>query len=210
MEKIITLHDIGKTYGDKQIISQFNLEIEKGKMYALTGPSGSGKSTLLNIIGTIEKPSVGEVFHFGMKDVPPKSSKSRFLLREKISFLFQNYGLSDNDTVLYNLLIALHYKKCKNKQQLVAEALKSVGLEGYENKKIFQLSGGEQQRVALARLLLKPSEIILADEPTGNLDNQNRDMVFQHLKRLQKSGKTLIIVTHDKELARQCDIVITI
>jgi len=208
---LIELNNVVKNFGVKTVLDQFSLQIEGGKMYAITGPSGCGKSTLLNMMGGIEKATSGDVTIFENKNISPRSFKVRKLLRHHISFLFQNYALSDNDTVQYNLEMALiHNKDKKNKKQAIADALNKVGLEGYEKQKIYTLSGGEQQRVAMARLLLKPTKIILADEPTGNLDIENRDAIFELLLELNREGKTIVLVTHDPELAKNCDVVISL
>ncbi|MCL2425935.1 MAG: putative bacteriocin export ABC transporter [Oscillospiraceae bacterium] len=207
--KVIELSNVDKKFGEKTVINQFSLKIEKGKKYAIVGRSGCGKSTLLNIMGGIEKPTSGNVVILGNNNVLPHSFKVRKLLRNHISFLFQNYALSDNDTVYKNLEMALTYNKdIKNKKKAISSALIKVGLEGFEQQKIYTLSGGEQQRVAIARLLLKPTEIILADEPTGNLDIENRDIIFELLMELNRAGKTIVLVTHDLELAQKCDVVV--
>ena len=209
MMKSIELTNVSKSFGNKKVLNEFNLSIEPGKFYGITGPSGCGKSTLLNILGGIEKPTSGEVKIFNHMNINRNGVKLKKLLRYKISFLFQNYALSDNDTVEYNLKMAVVYnKEIKNKQVAIATALEKVGLVGYEKNKVHQLSGGEQQRVAMARLLLKPTEIIFADEPTGNLDVENREVVFNLLKDLNKMGKTVILVTHDPDLVARCDEII--
>lgn len=123
----------------------------------------------------------------------------------EISYLFQNYALIENETVYKNLLIVLPHMKEKLCKELIENALKRCGLDDVINKKVYLLSGGEQQRIALARILLKPSSIVLADEPTGNLDSKNRDEVFRVLNGLTRDNKTIIIVTHDETLANQCD-----
>jgi len=208
---IVELKNVTKNFGHKTVLDQVSLEIQEGKIYGVTGRSGCGKTTLLNIIGGIEKATFGDVNILGYHNISPQSSKLKRLLRYHLSFLFQNYALSDNDTVEYNLKMALIYNKAvKNKKLAISEALSKVGLKGYEKNKIHTLSGGEQQRVAMARLLLKPTEIILADEPTGNLDIENRDMIFNLLVELNKTGKTIILVTHDPELASKCDVVINL
>ena len=208
---LLELNNVVKRFGEKIVLDQFSLQIEDRKIYAITGRSGCGKSTLLNIIGGIEKATSGDVTILGNKNISPHSYKARKLLRNQISFLFQNYALSDNDTVQYNLEMALTYNKViKNRKQAIATALNKVGMEGYEKQKIFTLSGGEQQRIAMARLLLKPTKIILADEPTGNLDMKNRDAIFKLLLELNQEGKTVVIVTHDPELAENCDVVISL
>lgn len=206
---IIALKNVNKNFESKEVLKNLSIQIEAGKFYAITGKSGSGKSTLLNVMGGVEKATSGEVEIFGLMKLKPHGWKLRKLLRYKISYLFQNYALSDNDTVAYNLKMALSYnKEAKNKKEAIGSALEKVGLNGYENQKIHTLSGGEQQRVAIARLLLKPTEIILADEPTGNLDIENRNAIFDLLLALNKAGKTIVMVTHDLELAQKCDVVI--
>ena len=126
------------------------------------------------------------------------------LLRNKISYLFQNFALLNDKTVAYNLEIATHFLKYDKKTRAMkfAQALERVGLSGFEQKKVYQLSGGEQQRIALARIMLKPSELILADEPTGSLDEGNRNKVMEILGQLNDEGKTIIVVTHDSEIEK--------
>ncbi|MGW8966327.1 ATP-binding cassette domain-containing protein, partial [Bacillus cereus] len=140
----------------------------------------------------------------------PNKKQTLLLQREKLAYLFQNYALMENETVEKNLLIALEYQKNIDKRKIIKEALQKVNLPNYEKKKIFELSGGEQQRIALARILIKKCDYILADEPTGNLDNNNRDLVFNILKDLNEDGKTIIFVTHDMELASRAKKIITI
>lgn len=209
--KLIELSNIEKKFGEKTVIERFSLQIESGKKYAIVGQSGCGKSTLLNIMGGIEKATSGNVTIFGHSIVSPHSFKVKKLLRYHISYLFQNYALSDNDTVRNNLEMALTYnKEIKDKKTAISSVLEKVGLIGFENQKIYTLSGGEQQRIAVARLLLKPTDIILADEPTGNLDVENRNIIFNLLMELNGIWKTIVIVTHDLELAQKCDIVISL
>jgi len=206
---LLKLSNVVKNFGSKAVIDNVSLQIEEGKIYAITGKSGCGKSTLMNIMGGIEKATSGDVEIFGHKNVSPQSSQVRKLLRYNISYLFQNYALSDNDTVEYNLKMALVYnKEVKDKKQAISDSLVKVGLKGYEQQKVHTLSGGEQQRVAMVRLLLKPTKIILADEPTGNLDIENRDAIFELLLDLNKDGKTIVLVSHDLELTQKCDVVI--
>lgn len=206
---VVKLENIEKAFGDKKIFKNFNLEISEGRLYGIVGSSGSGKSTLLNMIGLLEKPDSGDVELFRRKNIRLNSRSAMLIHRYKISYLFQNYALSDNDTVYYNLKVALKYSKVKDKEQEIKKALALVGLEGFEKSKIFTLSGGEQQRVAMARVLLKPSQLILADEPTGNLDNDNTIEILKLFKLLVKEfKKTVIIVTHDERIAKECDDVI--
>ena len=207
--KSITLKNITHTYGKHTVLHDVTLSLPIGKMIAICGPSGCGKTTLLNIIGLLERPSRGSVQYDDM-EVRANSSRAVKKLRYTIGFLFQNYGLSDNDTVLWNMMSAMEYVKTgkEEKKKCIAQALEKVGLYGIEQQKICQLSGGEQQRVALAKLMVKPCELILADEPTGNLDEENRDMVFSILRDLNQKGKTVVMVTHDPVLAKRCDEVI--
>ena len=201
---MIELIGVSKKYGDKVIFDEYSLKIEEGEFVALVGESGCGKSTLLNIIGLIERYDKGYINIDGNDEISTNSVTATRLRRHEISYLFQNFALVDEETVFYNLKLALRYTK-GNKHEKIKKALETVGLSGYENKKIYQLSGGEQQRVALARVMIKPSKIVLADEPTGSLDAENRDMVMHMLKELQKQGKTIVMVTHDMHVASMCD-----
>ncbi|WP_286909435.1 putative bacteriocin export ABC transporter [Clostridium sp. UBA1652] len=209
---IIELKNIIKKYGTKKVLDNFSMEISKGEMIAITGPSGKGKTTILNIIGLLEKFDEGELIIDGESNLKPNSMKATKILREKISYLFQNFALVDDETVYYNLDLALRYVKVskKEKKVLMEKALSDVGLSGCGNSKIFELSGGEQQRIALARIILKPCKIVLADEPTGSLDEENSINILRLLALLKEKGKTIIIVTHDKNVADKCDRVIII
>ena len=206
MRDIIELKAISKNY-DKNIINNLSIKIKENEMVAIVGQSGKGKSTLLNIIGLLENADSGQVIIDDKKNIKANSNEANKIIREKISYLFQNFALVEQETVYENLKIALKYVKISNneKEKLIKSALKSVDLEGYEKRKIFELSGGEQQRVAIARVILKPSKIVLADEPTGSLDSKNRDKVLELLKKMNKDGKTIVIVTHDNQLASNCD-----
>lgn len=210
MEPIIKLRDINKHYGEQKVLNNINIDIEKGSMTAIIGESGSGKTTLLNIIGLLEKPDKGKLY-IEEEVVKERNigQKTKFL-RTKINYLFQNFALIDNETVDYNLDIGLKYVKNskEEKVKLKKDILTGVGLGGFSKKKVFQLSGGEQQRVSIARALLKPCEIILADEPTGSLDEKNARIVMGFLQRLKKVGKTVLIVTHNPEVAKECDHII--
>ena len=126
-------------------------------------------------------------------------------MKHHIGYLFQNFALVENESVYYNMMLAIENQKIKDKKTKIAEALKAVGLEGYENKKVYKCSGGEQQRISIARLLIKPCDLVLADEPTGSLDHENKKIVFDLLKNLQKLGKTIVVVTHDEEMIAVAD-----
>lgn len=207
---IIEIKNMTKKYDERIIFQNFSLFIEEGEMVAIMGPSGSGKSTLLNILGLIEDFDEGEYKILGYRNVKINSKLSSSIIRDEIGYLFQNFALIDDLNVRENLMIALKYVHLskENKNKRVSLALKKVGLDGLEDKKLICLSGGEQQRLAVARLLLKPSSIILADEPTGSVDQNNKQVIFQLLKWINKNGKTVIIVTHDKEIGYLCNRII--
>ncbi|MEQ5977019.1 putative bacteriocin export ABC transporter [Bacillus cereus] len=205
---MIELVNINKKFGNKVVLKDFSLKIEDTDFIAIVGESGKGKTTLLNIIGLLEQSDSGDIII--EEQMNPNKKQTLLLQREKLAYLFQNYALMENETVEKNLLIALEYQKNIDKRKIIKEALQKVNLPSYEKKKIFELSGGEQQRIALARILIKKCDYILADEPTGNLDNNNRDLVFNILKDLNEDGKTIIFVTHDMELASRAKKIITI
>lgn len=209
---LIELNNITKKYGEKTVLKDFSLKVESGDFLALMGDSGCGKSTLLNILGLLEEFDHGELIIDGKLNPHPNSAVTNKILREKISYLFQNFALVDEETVEYNLKLGCNYVKesKKEKKFRISEALNYVGLKNYEKRKIYELSGGEQQRVAIARIMLKPSKIILVDEPTGSLDEKNRDIVLNLLKSLNKEGKTIVLVTHDRYVASQCNRVVNI
>lgn len=205
---MIEIKNLNKRFSDKIIFDNLNLIINDGEMIAVSGASGSGKTTLLNILGKLDEEYTGDIIvdSKNLKNI----SKTEYL-RNKIGYLFQNYALADNLTVNKNLDFALKYSDDKS-QEAKETALKLVDLEPltYLNKKVYTLSGGEQQRVALARLFLKPCSIILADEPTGSLDVKNRDVILEILRKMNNQGKVIIIVTHDPYVLTVCDRVIKI
>ena len=207
---MIKLENITKTIGKKVILENLSLKINQGDLVAIVGKSGSGKSTLLNLLGLIDGDYSGHYEIFGQKNVLVNSAKSQAIIREHISYLFQNFALIDNETVEYNLMLALKYVKLskKDKVKKIEEILERVGLSSTLHQKVSELSGGEQQRIAVARAILKPSQFLLADEPTGSLDPENRDLVLNFLLDMNKEGKTVIIVTHDAYVAQQCHRVI--
>ncbi|ENQ3077438.1 ABC transporter ATP-binding protein [Bacillus cereus] len=203
---MIELKHINKQFHDKKILEDFHLKIENGDFIAIVGESGSGKTTLLNIVGLLEKADSGDIVIDGQ--INPNAKQTLLLQRNRFGYLFQNYALIENETVEKNLKIALKYQNQVDKKEQIQQALKEVSLSGYEKKKIFELSGGEQQRIALARVILKKCDYIFADEPTGNLDKKNRDQVFDILKKMNDEGKTILFVTHDLELAEKAKRVI--
>lgn len=203
---MIDLKEITKTIGEREILKDFSLSVSEGELVAITGKSGSGKSTLLNIIGLIDGDYQGEYRILGQEQVKVHSAQAQKLIRENISYLFQNFALIDTETVNYNLLLALKYVPGSRSEKLekIQQILTKVGLPHVGKQKVAELSGGEQQRVAVARAILKPSCLVLADEPTGSLDLENRDLVLQFLLEMNQAGKTIIVVTHDPYIAAHC------
>lgn len=203
---MIELKNITKKFENKTVFANFNLQIDQNEMVAIIGPSGSGKSTLLNILGLIDKVDDGDYQFEQYTNIKPNSRLAQKIIREKISYLFQNFALIEEDAVLQNLLLALKYvkKSKKEKTEIITAALQKVGLSEYLNSKIYELSGGQQQRIAVARAIIKPSELVLADEPTGSLDSKNRDEIIKLLLELNDAGKTVIVVTHDSHVAEKC------
>lgn len=196
----IDILNVTKTFGSKEIFTDLQLSFEAGKSYALIGGSGSGKSTLLNIIGRLEKIDSGNVLVDG-EDI--WKTKERTFFKNTIGYVFQNYSLIENKTVYDNLKLITKDKK------IIAEVLEKVGLSSdYFNQKIYELSGGQAQRVAIARMLLKPRKIILADEPTGALDSEIGNDIIHLLLNEATEDKYVIIATHDPEVYNKVDCII--
>ncbi|MCR6095614.1 ABC transporter ATP-binding protein [Salipaludibacillus agaradhaerens] len=200
---MIEIKNMSKNFGERVIFNNFSCSIKQGEFVVFSGRSGCGKTTLLNIIGGIEKVDNGHVF---IDNLDLSNNKDIIkLYREKIGFLFQNFALVENKTVEQNILMI---DKRYRTPTTVSSTLEKVGLKGYERNKIYTLSGGEQQRVAIARLFMKKCSIILADEPTGSLDKYNANLIMEHLQELNRSGKTIILVSHDEELKKMGDVII--
>lgn len=193
---MIVLKNVCKKFSEHTVIDNMNLTINDGEFIILTGESGCGKTTLLNMIGAVEPVTSGEILVDNV-DILKKKNQLEYY-KNKVGFLFQNFALVDNKTVEENLKLI---KKDARSNISIEDALKFVGLSGKEKQKIYKLSGGEQQRVALARLLIKKCDIVLADEPTGSLDKKNAAVVMKLLSEINKNGKTVIMVTHDMEIA---------
>lgn len=207
--ELIRLENISKVYNTKIIFKNFNLTVKKGEFLGIKGESGKGKSTLLNILGLLET-CEGKVIIEG-KEIHDKNTKEiRKLLKNKIGYLFQNFALIDDLSVYENLKIVLKRDEKKNSKDIIGKQLKKVGMEDALNKKIYQLSGGEQQRIAIVRLILHKSEIILADEPTGSLDRKNAAIVMDLLKNFHTQGKTIIMVSHDESAFHNCSRIVTL
>ena len=196
---ILELRDIYKIYESVNALSNINLKVKKGDWIAIMGSSGSGKTTMMNIIGCMDRPSNGQVLIDGV-DISKESQKNLTnIRREKIGLIFQQFHLISYLTALENVMVAQYYHSMIDEKEAL-EALKKVGLGDRAKHLPSQLSGGEQQRVCIARALINNPEIILADEPTGNLDEANEIMVIEILKQLHKEGATIIVVTHDPEV----------
>lgn len=211
--EVLRLNNISKIYGKKNLevcaLTNISLTINKGDFIAIMGTSGSGKSTLLNIIGCLDKPTEGEIFINGEKLIQKKLE----LIRNKtFGFVFQNFSLIEDYTIEENVLIPLEYSKLKRKEkkELVKNKLRMFGLENKLKYNPSELSGGECQRIAIARAIINDPEIILADEPTGALDSKNSKNLIDIFKKLNEIGKTIVLVTHDKKIAEQCKKIIFI
>jgi putative ABC transport system ATP-binding protein len=213
MAKAIEVLNITKKFGKRYIFKNLNLSVEDGEFVSIVGPSGCGKSTILNMIGLLESSDAGQIKLKG-KEIPKiKSNEATMLRRNTINYLFQSFALINDMTIYQNLFLAMNFANITTKEKdiRIEEILKKVQLEKFKDEKVNTLSGGEQQRVALARTILKPGDIILADEPTGSLDSEAAEIAFNIIKDLSKQyRKTVMMVTHSKHLANQADRIINI
>lgn len=207
MESVIKIDNVWKKYdmGETEpliVLKEINLDIKKGEFVAITGPSGSGKSTMVHIIGALDKPSYGNVY-LKNKNIAEMSESSLAFLRGKtIGFIFQQFNLLPTLSALENVMLPMEIvdvseKLAREKARLLLE---SLGLGDRINHRPNQLSGGQQQRVAIARALANDPEVILADEPTGNLDSKTGQFVMDFLGKMHDKGNTIILVTHDLDL----------
>ena len=207
VKKLVILKNITKTYYTGkvayQVLKGISLEVEEGEFLAIMGASGSGKSTLLNIIGLLDKPDSGICILDGQEVNRLTKKELAYLRNRKIGFVFQAFYLVPWATALENVLLPLLYRGKINKEdeKKAVELLKRLGLEKRINAKPNELSGGEQQRVAIARALITNPKLLLADEPTGNLDSKSSQEVMSIFKKLNENGITIIMVTHDPEIA---------
>lgn len=196
----IDLLNVSKSFGSKKIFTDLNLRFESGKSYALIGGSGSGKSTLLNIIGRLEKIDSGNVL---VDEQDIWKIKERTFFKNTVGYVFQNYSLIENKTVYDNLKLITKDKK------IITDVLEKVGLSSdYLHQKIYELSGGQAQRVAIARMLMKPRKIILADEPTGALDGEIGKEIIRLLLNETAENRYVIIATHDPAVYNKVDVII--
>lgn len=199
---LLELKDISKIYGSVAALRNVNLEVSQGEWLAIMGPSGSGKTTMMNIIGCMDRPSNGSVILDGM-NLSRESAKSLTnIRRDKIGLIFQQFHLISYLTALENVMVAQYYHSMPDEKEAL-QALEHVGLGSRAKHLPSQLSGGEQQRVCIARALINYPMLILADEPTGNLDEANENIVLDIFKQLHKEGSTIIVVTHDPEVAEE-------
>ena len=201
---ILTLSGISKIYGDLKALDAIDLSVEEGEWLSIMGPSGSGKTTLMNIIGCMDKPSLGKIELAG-QDISKLSSKELTIVRrDTIGLVFQQFHLVNYLTALENVTMAQYYHSMPDEEEAM-EALASVGLKERAKHLPNQLSGGEQQRVCIARALINHPKLLLADEPTGNLDEKNELLVMEIFEKLHNAGSTIIVVTHDPEVADQAE-----
>lgn len=206
---ILKLVDVSKIYGELKALDKINLSVEKGEWISIMGPSGSGKTTMMNIIGAMDKPSLGEVILDG-EDIAKKSPKELTVIRrDKIGLIFQQFHLVNYLSALENVMMSQYYHSMPDAQETM-EALAAVGLADRAKHLPNQLSGGEQQRVCIARALINHPTILLADEPTGNLDEKNEYIVLDIFEKLHNAGSTIIVVTHDPEVGEESERMITL
>ena len=207
--ELLRASGIRRTYGSLQVLKGIDLEVKKGEVVAIVGPSGAGKSTFLHILGTLDRPEQGEVFIEGSNVFAQKDKELARFRNEKIGFIFQFHNLLAEFTALENVCMPGYINGNVNEKDIQARAkdlLELLGLGGRMDHLPSQLSGGEQQRVAVARALLNRPAIVLADEPSGNLDSHNAlDLHQLFFKLRDETGQTFIIVTHNEELAEMAD-----
>lgn len=199
---LLELTDITKIYGNVKALHHVDLEVSQGEWLAIMGPSGSGKSTMMNIIGCMDKPSKGTVILDGMNISKESAGSLTNIRRDKIGLIFQQFHLINYLTALENVMVAQYYHSMPDEKEAL-QALKRVGLGDRAKHLPSQLSGGEQQRVCIARALINYPMLVLADEPTGNLDEANERIVMDIFRKLHEEGSTIVAVTHDPEVARE-------
>ena len=206
---MIELRNINKGFDDRIVLENLNYNFYEGNSYALIGASGAGKTTLLNIIGKLEEVDSGDII---VNDINLNNIKEKDYFKNYLSYLFQNFGLIENKSIQENLMLAFIGEKISKleMQKKMSEALKRVHLDVNLNRKIYTLSGGEAQRVALAKTILKDSPIILADEPTASVDQKNSEEIIELILSLKKENKIIIIATHSPDIYNQVDHILEI
>ena len=209
---IIKLENISRSFlldtYENKVLKNIDIEILEGEFISIIGPSGSGKSTLMNIIGCLDKPTSGKYFLDGVNVLSKKDKELAGIRSKKIGFVFQSFNLIPRLSLSANVETPMIYARIKNRKQKATEILKKVGLGHRLNYKPSQISGGETQRAAIARALVNNPKIILADEPTGNLDSKNGEEVLKIFRELNDKGVTVILVTHDANIANLADRII--
>lgn len=205
-QKIIELKNVEKVYksegGDTQALKDINLDIQKGEFLAIMGPSGSGKSTLMNILGLLDVPTSGK-YILNDKEVDSLEENELARIRNKeIGFVFQQFNLLPRTSVIDNVLLPTTYGSIFNPVKKADELIEMVGLSRWKTHKSNQLSGGQVQRVAIARALMMDPSIVLADEPTGNLDTKRSQEIMELFKEINRKGSTIILITHEEYLAK--------
>ena len=202
---ILSLQNISFAYDKTPVLQNVSYEFEKGKMYCIIGKSGAGKTTLLSLLSGLAKPTGGEIFY----DDKNVAKIDKYKFRSKyIGVVFQSFNLLTKYTALENVILSMDVAgyKLKNKKQRAIELLQGVGLDEDEaNRRVLKLSGGQQQRVAIARALSYDPDIILADEPTGNLDTETQNEIMNIFRELTNQGKCVILVSHSPDVAAMCD-----
>ena len=203
---VCRVEKVTKSFG-RTILQDVSLELSAGELLSIRGASGSGKSTLLNILGLLDQADSGRIELFGRAAPGPGSRSAMLLRRHRIGYLFQSFVLIDTESVDATLRLAQRYAlgSATRLRQVREAALDRVGLGGMGKQRVFELSGGEQQRVAVARLLVKGRDLVLADEPTGSLDPMNRDAVLSMLRDVASAGAAVVVVTHDQTVIDRCD-----
>ncbi|MDD4120034.1 MAG: ABC transporter ATP-binding protein [Clostridia bacterium] len=213
MDNILQLKNINKIYGNgefqTQVLFDINLDIIRGSFNSIIGQSGSGKSTLLNIIGTLDKPTSGELYINGVRTDSMKKTELADLRNNTMGFIFQFHYLLPEFTAYENILIPYYMKNNKPSKEVIERAnelIDLVGLSSVKNNLATKMSGGQQQRTAIARALINNPSIILADEPTGNLDSDTTEKIYTLLREVNEKFKTtFIIITHDRRIAEKAD-----
>jgi len=199
LDNITKVYKMGRT--ELAALREISLRVEQGEMVSITGPSGSGKSTLMNIIGCLDKPTSGQYRLEGIEVNKLNDNELAEIRNRKIGFIFQSFNLLPRTTALANVELPLIYIGAGNRRQRASQALESVGLAHRAKHRPSELAGGEQQRVAIARALINNPSIILADEPTGNLDTQTSKEIMLLFKQLNHQGITIVLVTHEADIA---------
>ncbi|PMP61565.1 MAG: lipoprotein-releasing system ATP-binding protein LolD [Sulfurihydrogenibium sp.] len=203
--EILSVKNIDKTIGQERILKSISLSVNRGEFVSIVGPSGSGKSTLLYILGLLDIPTSGEVYVENSPINFKDKSRISTLRNKKFGFVFQFHYLLNELTLEENVMVPMLKAKVPKEQasEKARKLLERLGLKGKESRKPYQISGGEQQRVSIARALSNDPEILIADEPTGNLDSKNTQNVMEIFKQINQEGKTIVMVTHEMDLAEK-------